>query len=95
MTYAESGYKRDFVNKQIDPKELEDMTVQHRFADKWSLMDPGADVRVIRSIEEALNFARAKAEQLDVGAGTVHAYVTGSLHLVGGALGLLEKADAL
>ena len=49
-------------------------------------MDDKADVRVLRTIQEALEFARG------VGGS---AYVTGSLHLVGGVLGMLDKADAL
>lgn len=86
VTYADTGYKRDFVNKLIDPKEVQDLTVQHRFADKWKDMDSKADVRVLRTIQEALDFARS------VGGS---AYITGSLHLVGGVLGMLEEADAL
>lgn len=94
VTYAKSGYKRDFVNNQVDPKEIEGMTAQRRFADKWRELDPGADVRVIPTIQEALDYARSLGEGLGEGS-AVQAYVTGSLHLVGGALGILEQADAL
>ncbi|KAJ6779649.1 hypothetical protein PWT90_05770 [Aphanocladium album] len=95
VTYAKTGYKRDFVNKQVDPKEIEGMTAQRRFADKWAQLDPNADVHVITTIQEALDYARGLAANgLPEGA-AVQAYVTGSLHLVGGALGILEQADAL
>ncbi|KAJ3495576.1 hypothetical protein NLG97_g3294 [Lecanicillium saksenae] len=95
VTYAKTGYKRDFVNKQVDPKEIEGMTAQRRFADKWAQLDPNADVRVIPTIQEALEYARSLGDKdLEEGA-AVQAYVTGSLHLVGGALGILEQADAL
>ncbi|GJN79533.1 folylpolyglutamate synthetase [Purpureocillium lilacinum] len=94
VTYAKTGYKRDFVNHQIDPKEIENMTVQRRFADKWSELDPEAKVVVLPTIEEALDYARHVGEGLGPGE-QVQAYVTGSLHLVGGALGILEQADAL
>lgn len=60
--------------------------MQHRFAEKWKAIDSKADVRVLRTIQEALEFARG------VGGS---AYVTGSLHLVGGVLGMLDEADAL
>lgn len=94
VTYAETGYKRDFVNHQVDPKEIEGLTQQHRFADKWQELDTKANVKIIPTIEEALNFARGLGKVLKDGE-SVQAYVTGSLHLVGGALGILEKADAL
>lgn len=94
VTYAETGYKRDFVNHQYDPAEIEKMVVQRRFAEKWSSLDPGAQVMVMPTIEESLNYARHLAENLKEGE-QVQAFVTGSLHLVGGALGILEKADAL
>ncbi|TDZ27525.1 Folylpolyglutamate synthase [Colletotrichum sidae] len=94
VTYAQTGYKRDFVNHQYDAKAIENMTVQRQFADRWKELDPQADVKVIPTIEEALNHVRGMAEGLDEGE-TVQAFVTGSLHLVGGALGILEGADAL
>lgn len=70
----------------MDPEEVEGLTVQYRFAKKWKSIDDSASVHVVRTIQEALDFAR------NVGGS---AYVTGSLHLVGGALGILDKADAL
>jgi folylpolyglutamate synthase len=94
VTYTKTGYKRDFVHRGYDPREIEAMTQQRRFAEKWALLDPGADVRVLPTIEEALDFARALAGGLPEGQ-VLQAFVTGSLHLVGGALGILEKADAL
>lgn len=94
VTYAKTGYKRDFVNHGIDPKEIEDMTVQRRFAERWAEIDPAAKVVILPTIEEALDYARHVGDGLPAGE-TVQAYVTGSLHLVGGALGILEKADAL
>ncbi|KAL7787388.1 Mur ligase [Trichoderma ceciliae] len=94
VTYSQTGYKRDFVNKTIDPSEIDKLTVQHNFAEKWSSMDPEAKVVVLPTIEDALNHARGIAEGLPEGE-SVQAYVTGSLHLVGGALGILEETDAL
>lgn len=70
------------------------MTVQKAFAERWSSLDPAADVHVIHSIEEAIGTARDLSGTLDDGQ-KVQALITGSLHLVGGALGILEKADAL
>ncbi|KAM7198246.1 Mur ligase [Naviculisporaceae sp. PSN 640] len=96
VTYAVTGYKRDFVNHQHDPKEIENLTMQRAFAEKWSALDPTAEVSVVPSIEEAINAARGLAEtELKGDDEKVHALITGSLHLVGGALQILENADAL
>ncbi|KAK0745771.1 putative folylpolyglutamate protein [Schizothecium vesticola] len=94
VTYAETGYKRDFVNHQYDPKDIEKMTAQHAFAEKWAKLDPDANIMVIHSIEEAITTARGLSKDVEPGQ-KVQALITGSLHLVGGALGILEKADAL
>lgn len=86
----------DFVNHQHDPKEIENLTMQRAFAEKWSALDPAAKVSVVPSIEEAINTARSLAEtELKGEDEKVHALITGSLHLVGGALQILENADAL
>ncbi|KAM0242876.1 hypothetical protein ACHAP5_007128 [Fusarium lateritium] len=94
VTYADSGYKRDFVNHQFDPADIDKMTVQQRFAEKWTSLDPIATVKVMATIEQSIDYARHVGDDLPEGE-TVQALVTGSLHLVGGALGILEKADAL
>ncbi|KAL2173534.1 Mur ligase [Thermothelomyces heterothallicus CBS 202.75] len=91
VTYAATGYKRDFVNHQHNPADIEKMTQQRVFADRWKQLDPSANVMLIPTIEEAINTARGLAS----GEHKVQALITGSLHLVGGALGILESADAL
>ncbi|OTA05905.1 hypothetical protein A9Z42_0066120 [Trichoderma parareesei] len=96
VTYAQTGYKRDFVNNTIDPTEVDKLTVQRSFAEKWSAIDPQSKVVVLPTIEDALNYARKVARGLpEAGEDKVLVYVTGSLHLVGGALGILEETDAL
>lgn len=88
------GYKPDFVNNQYDPKDIEQMTVQHKFAERWASLDPSASVQVLPTIEQALDYARGVGQDLPAEE-SVQAFITGSLHLVGGALSILEKADAL
>ncbi|KAL0474986.1 tetrahydrofolylpolyglutamate synthase [Neurospora intermedia] len=94
VTYAATGYKKDFVNHQYNPKDIENMTQQRVFAERWSTLDPSANVILIPTIEEAINKARSLVDTTE-GEQKVQALITGSLHLVGGALGILEKADAL
>jgi len=69
--------------------------MQRAFAETWSTLDPTANVSAVRSIEEAINKARSlTATDLEDGE-KVQALITGSLLLVGGALQIIEKADAL
>ncbi|KAI8624108.1 tetrahydrofolylpolyglutamate synthase [Xylariaceae sp. FL1651] len=94
VTHAETGYKRDFVNHQYDPEAIKALTAQHGFADKWKTLDPKAKIVVVPTIEDAINHVRGLGGSVDEGQ-TVQALITGSLHLVGGALAILEGADAL
>ncbi|KAI0441921.1 tetrahydrofolylpolyglutamate synthase [Xylaria telfairii] len=94
VTHAETGYKRDFVNYQYDPEAIKALTAQHGFADKWAALDPKANITVVPTIEHAINLVRGLGASVSEGQ-TVHALITGSLHLVGGALAILEGADAL
>lgn len=83
------------MNRQYDPEAIQKLTQQRMFAEKWSQLDPSAKVTVLPSIEGAINHVRELASDLDGEGDTVQAFITGSLHLVGGALGILEGADAL
>ncbi|KAI1098583.1 FolC bifunctional protein [Jackrogersella minutella] len=95
VTYAATGYKRDFVNYQYDPVAIKALTAQRAFAEKWSSLDPAAKVTVVPTIEDAINYVRDLGNT-SLGEGElVQALITGSLHLVGGALGILEGADSL
>ena len=96
VTYSQSGYKRDFVNHQHDPAAIKALTAQHSFARRWAELDPDSDVAVMPTIEDAINRVRELGVKAEAdGQQTVQAFITGSLHLVGGALGILEGADAL
>ena len=94
MTHASTGYERAFVNRQHDQGEIDAMTLQRRFAEKWAALDSQADVRVLPTIEQAIEYARGVSSGLLEGQ-SVQVLVTGSLHLVGGALAILEGTDAL
>lgn len=91
VTYSSSGYKKDFVNIQYDQEEIDGLVQQKRFQETWQDLQKDADIRVVKTIEEALNLAR----EVGLEKGGVDVFATGSLHLVGGVLGMLEKADAL
>ena len=98
-------FSPDLVAKNSNPDDLRDFSVQRALAQRWQELDPSADVRVIESVEEAVDIARAVAgkteanqtggdmhEGENIAEGqTVPVLVTGSLHLVGAFLEVLES----
>ena len=86
------GYKPDLVSINTDKQEVDALAVQKALANTWSEIDITAEVRVLKTIEEAVSTARAVARDWAQGTDAeVMVLVTGSLHLVGGALDVLES----
>jgi len=89
----------DQINHSTDTAAVASLALQYAFAERWKGLDSKstAKVQVLHSIEEALVFVRLLSEETDEGKGVkVHAFVTGSVHLVGRTLGVLEGGvDAL
>lgn len=91
---SSTGYKKDFVNNNYNPTEIADLTIQKRFAEVWSQLDNHAKVEITSSISDAIEYVK------DLSAASDHkteisVFVTGSFHLVGGALSVLEDASIL
>ena len=94
VTFKDAGYKPDLAALNANPADIEALTVQKELAAVWSELDPNADVVVLGTIEEAIDRARQVAGPAlgsDGANREVMALVTGSLHLVGGALEVLES----
>lgn len=92
QTFSE-GYKPDLVSMNTNQKDVDTLAVQNALAQTWSEIDSTAEVHVLRTIEEAIGKARSVARSHAQAAPAdtkVMALVTGSLHLVGGALEVLE-----
>jgi folylpolyglutamate synthase len=95
QTFSE-GYKPDLVSININQKDVDTLAVQKALAHTWSDIDSSAEVHVLRTIEEAIGTARSVAHAWAEDAGEdskVMVLVTGSLHLVGGALEVLETGS--
>jgi folylpolyglutamate synthase len=75
---------------QNDEPSVKNLAIQEATAEAWSLMDSGVDCLILPTIEEAINHARANSND----GRSLQVLVTGSLHLVGGFLKVLERADA-
>jgi folylpolyglutamate synthase len=63
-----------------------DLGVQKRIADAWSEFEPDTEIEVYSSIEEAIGNAREISKESE----RLLVLVTGSLHLVGGFLKVLQ-----
>ncbi|KAJ5826605.1 hypothetical protein N7447_003368 [Penicillium robsamsonii] len=86
VTYKGNAFKIDCTNRNVDPKELESLSLQRRMAELWHQFDPMTETAALASIEEAIEYAKNIACDVD----KTMILITGSLHLVGGALLVLE-----
>ena len=88
---------KDSVNHTLDHQAIENLTLQEAFAWKWRAFDPSASttIKVVPYVEDALEYVRNLDIELAKKEKKVHALITGSVHLVGRALGVLENVDAL
>ena len=92
ITFAQKGYGADLVSVNINAQEVAALEVQKRLAQTWAELDPTTEVVVRGTIEEAVTWAREIAAKVKVEdeREEVKALVTGSVHLVGGFLEILE-----
>ena len=84
-------YKPDLISMNTSASDVLALTVQRNLAATWQELDAGAKVSVFGTVEEAVREVERVAKvaeehhQRDV-----VVFVTGSLHLVGGVLEVLE-----
>ena len=100
LTFTSTGYKPDLVATHgTNPDDVSQLVVQKRLDSEWAVLDSdcadgGAKRLVCASIEEAVETVRGvvgtgEGEQEE----TVVVLVTGSLHLVGGVLEVLDVRE--
>jgi folylpolyglutamate synthase len=85
-TYKDAGFKADLVSINTNKSDVDSLKVQKELAGSWDSIDPDASVHVLSTIEEAISKARELAPE-----DQVEVLVTGSLHLVGGVIEVLES----
>jgi folylpolyglutamate synthase len=85
-TYRDAGYKPDLVSMNTNKHDVTSLRVQEELAVTWRTIDPHAQVHVLGTIEEAVS----KARELTTGDDAA-ILATGSLHLVGGLIEVLES----
>jgi folylpolyglutamate synthase len=99
-TYSNGGaaaYKPDLVSINTNKDDVDSLRVQKQLAETYDKIDPDAKAVVCGTIEEAVGRVRESARSqpgdhvVDAKAsGDVQVLVTGSLHLVGGLIEVLE-----
>jgi folylpolyglutamate synthase len=88
-TFKETGFRPDLISINTSSSDVQELRVQNVLAATWTEIDASTHVQVVRTIEEAVVAVRAIAKSRS-GGEDVTALVTGSLHLVGGFLEVLE-----
>ncbi|TGZ82190.1 putative tetrahydrofolylpolyglutamate synthase [Ascodesmis nigricans] len=83
VTFKEQGYKPDLMSVGAPSAAIAELTVQKGLAKAWKEQDENAVTEVRGTIEEAVEYARGLEGETQV-------LVTGSLHLVGGLLEVLD-----
>ncbi|KAK4507347.1 hypothetical protein PRZ48_001082 [Zasmidium cellare] len=85
-TYRDAGYKADLVSINTNKDDVTSLRVQQELAKTWDGIHSQAQVHVVSTIEDAV----AKARDASNG-DKVEVLATGSLHLVGGLIEVLEN----
>ncbi|KAI9854487.1 MAG: Folylpolyglutamate synthetase [Trichoglossum hirsutum] len=95
LTFADRGYAPDLFSINYVPvsPDIVALSAQRKLADTWKELDPCTDVRVVRTIEEAVGLVRGITGTGDESERAI-CLVTGSVHLVGGFLEVLEAESA-
>ncbi|KAK2771162.1 Folylpolyglutamate synthetase [Emmonsiellopsis sp. PD_33] len=90
VTFSQAGYRPDLVSINTNASDVETLSVQRTLAAAWKELSPATEVRAVGTIEEAVGVVRGVAKGVG---GEVQVLVTGSLHLVGGLLEVLETTS--
>lgn len=81
----------NLVSSGMDVEAVEKLSVQKGLAKVWKGLDPGCDVRVAKTVEEAVGIARGLVTVGREEEEEVMVLVIGSLHLVGSFLEVIES----
>lgn len=88
-TSRATGFKPDLISLNNNAEDVKSLKVQHDLADVWRELDPSSEVVVSPTIQDAIESARQGANEDGNGN---HVLIIGSLHLVGGAIDVLESS---
>ena len=72
------------MNRNSDPAAVQSLHAQKHYSALWQSLDPNCHVAIAPTVENAISLARGFGKQW------MQTLVTGSFHLVGGVLFMLE-----
>ena len=92
VTFKDAGYRPDLISINTNSADVEKLSVQQSLAETWKSLDEQTVVTIKGTIEEAVDWCRdiGRSAMEEAGA-EVLVLVTGSLHLVGGVIEVLES----
>lgn len=100
LTFRDTGFRPDLVSLNSNQTTAKELEVQKKLAKTWRDIDDQAENVVKGSIEEAVEWIRSVAAETGhkeiegkAEAEPVQVLVTGSVHLVGGFLEVLESGE--
>ncbi|KAJ6256781.1 hypothetical protein Dda_8648 [Drechslerella dactyloides] len=85
-TYSDHTTKLDLISVNVNAATIDALAIQKGLAKAWAKTGSNAQVNVMETIQETVEAIRALE-------GRTQVLVTGSLHLVGGFLELVEGSD--
>jgi folylpolyglutamate synthase len=91
--FSNAAFCTNAPYKTVNPNEdpiADDLRIQRTISDTWSEFEPDTEIEVYSSIEEAVENAREISKESE----KLLVLVTGSLHLVGGFLKVLQGDNA-
>ncbi|OJK02997.1 hypothetical protein ASPACDRAFT_50421 [Aspergillus aculeatus ATCC 16872] len=88
-TYKDQSCNLELYNHNVNPDALQRLILQKKLATVWKELDPDSEVAWLPSIEDAVDYVKEihNGAFKEPGAEIL---VTGSFHLVGGVLSLIE-----
>ena len=99
VSFQNAGFRPDSVSLNTNSEDVRQLSVQKELAQVWSGVDERCEVRVVRSVEEAVTGVRGLVgggeggDGRDEEGGEAMVLVTGSVHLVGGFLEVLASGE--
>jgi len=80
----------EFENRNASTEVVKELTLQKRFAEVWADSDKTTNIHLASTIQEAIELAQELSEEEE----NTEIFVTGSIHLDGEVLALLEGASS-
>lgn len=84
ITWKSGSYSPELVSYNISSGEVKNLKVQIALSQTWKGLDSNTKTMIMKDIESAVNYIKTFTKPVDI-------YATGSLHLVGGLLVVLDK----